>query len=122
MKTRYFVRVLKAFDNYRPDYDVALDEQTFNAVRGKGCVSVLHKEVDGKKVDVDVDEGAADAGSTSKQTEETFPLDTLTEEEREIILERRTAAERKKAAAEAKAKAKADEEKAAAEAKAKAGK
>lgn len=107
MQRRYFVRVLAPFANFRAEHEVALDSDEFQRVKGKGLVTVLHEERDGKRVDVVVDEGAA-AGPPKKMADEDLPLDTLTDEEKEIILKRRAAGEKKKADDESRAKAAAD--------------
>lgn len=48
MKTRYFVRVVKPFGNYRTDHEVCLEEDEYS--RAKDAVVLTATEVDGKIV------------------------------------------------------------------------
>ena len=112
MGTRYFVRCLAAVGIHRAGHEICLEEKEFAAVRRKGLVQLQYKELDGKRVEVDDDEGASlSTAPPAPAKPETFPLDTLTSDEQKIILDRRAKAEKTKADDDAKAKA--DGEKAA---------
>ena len=108
MRRRYFVRVLNAFKHYRPGHEVCLEAEEFGEVRARGLVTVMYEERDGERVDVDTDEGADPRAQPAPPQAETVPLDTLTDEERELILARRakTAEPKAKAKSEAKGEAK----------------
>ncbi|HEY1100260.1 MAG TPA: hypothetical protein VGF99_15085 [Myxococcota bacterium] len=111
MRRRYFVRVLQPFKNFRGGHEIALEAEEFEPLAGKGVVQVMHEEHDGQRVDVDDDEGAAKAPTTTPAAE-TFPLDTLPDDEREALIAHRKKRDADKARADAKAVA--DAEKAAA--------
>lgn len=108
MRRRYFVRVLNGFKHYRSGHEVCLEDDEFATVRGRGLVTVLHEERDGEVVQVEGDEGADARSAPPAPQTETFALDVLTDEERELILARRAKpAGDAEVKSEAKAKAKA---------------
>lgn len=104
MRRRYFVRVVQPFAIFRAEHEIALEKEEFDRVKGKGLVTVLHEEHDGARVEVDRDEGAAPAPAATPSTRGDELLDTITDEERKLLLDRRAKSAAKVAKAEDKPK------------------